>query len=260
MIKKNICFNGSTGSLGSLMPRNKNLIPCFARSNDSDLKINSEIKNSNAHTFIHMAALTDIQQCENFPERAREMNVEFPLRILKHAIKNEVQRFIFISSSHVYKPTESLIKLQSSDKPDPQNSYGMSKLEGEKKLLEYSAKVQFNGLVIARLFSLLSNKGRENFLLQSIKKRVRNKDFSYMPGIENVRDFIWADQACNEILKITQAHNPPGIINLCSGKGRKVKSLVKEVFDLNKIETKTIFNNSISDQKPNYLVGSPTSY
>jgi nucleoside-diphosphate-sugar epimerase len=260
MIKKNICFNGSTGSLGSLMPRNKNLIPCFARSNDSDLKIDSEIKNANPHTFIHMAALTDIQQCEKFPERAREMNVEFPLRILKHAIKNKVQRFIFISSSHVYKPTDSLIKIKSSDKPDPQNSYGKSKLEGEKKLLDHSAKVQFDGLVIARLFSLLSNKGRENFLLQSIEKRAKNKDFSYMPGIENVRDFIWADQACNEILKITQAHNPPGTINLCSGSGRKVKSLVKEVFDLNKIETKTIFNNSISDQKPNYLVGYPTYY
>ena len=71
-----------------------------------------------------------------------------------------------------------------------------------------------------------------------------------MHGIENVRDFIWADQACNEILKMTQAHNPPGIINLCSGKGRKVTSLVKEVFDLNKIETKTIFNNSISNTLP----------
>lgn len=260
MIKKNICFNGSTGSLGYLMPRNKNLIPCFARSNDSDLKIDSEIKNSDAHTFIHMAALTDIQQCEKFPERVREINVEFPLRVLKHAVKNEVQRFIFISSSHVYKPTDSLIKIKSSDKPNPQNSYGNSKLKAEKKLTDYSLKVQFNGLVIVRLFSLLSHQGRENFLLQSIKKRAKNKDFSYMPGIENVRDFIWADQACNEILKITQAHNPPGIINLCSGKGRKVKSLVKEVFDLNKIETKTIFNNSISDQKPNYLVGSPTYY
>jgi nucleoside-diphosphate-sugar epimerase len=260
MIKKNICFNGSTGSLGSLMPKNKNLIPCFARSNDSDLKIDSEIKKSNAHTFIHMAALTDIQQCEKFPERAREMNVEFPLRILKNAIKNEIQRFIFISSSHVYKPTDSLIKIKSSDKPDPQNSYGKSKLKAEKKLLDYSVEAQFNGLVIVRLFSLLSHKGRENFLLQSIEKRAKSKDFSYMPGIENVRDFIWADQACAEILKITQAHNPPGIINLCSGKGRKVKSLVKEVFDLNKIETKTIFNNSITGQKPNFLVGSPTYY
>ena len=81
MIKKNICFNGSTGSLGSLMPRNKNLIPCFARSNDSDLKIDSEIKNSNAHTFIHMAALTDIQQCEKFPERAIEMNANLRVTI-----------------------------------------------------------------------------------------------------------------------------------------------------------------------------------
>ena len=260
MIKKNICFNGSTGSLGAFMPRNKNLIACFARSSDSDLTIGSEIKKSNAHAFIHMAALTDVKKCEQFPEKAGEINTEFPLRVLKQAIKCNVERFIYISSSHVYEPTDSLIAIKSSEKPNPQNSYGKSKLEGEKKLLDYSTKIKFNGLVIVRLFSLLSNKGRGNFLLQSIEKRAKNKDFSYMPGIENVRDFIWADHACDEILKITNANNPPIIINLCTGKGKKVKSLVKEVFDLNKIETKTIFNNSISDQKPNYLVGSPTYY
>jgi len=258
MTKKNTCFNGSTGSLGSFMPKNKNLIPCFARSHDSDLKIGYEIEHSNAHTFIHMAAMTDVKQCEKFPEKAREINVEFPLRVFKQAIKNEVQRFIFISSSHVYKPTNSLVKIKNSEKPNPQNTYGRSKLEGERELLDYCKKIKFKGLVIVRLFSLLSNNGRENFLLQSIEKRAINKDFSYMPGIENVRDFIWADQACNEILEITSANNPPGIINLCSGKGRKVKSLVKEVFDLNKIETQTIFKNSASDKKPNYLVGWPT--
>lgn len=257
---KNICFNGSTGSLGSMMPRKKNLIPCFARSSDLDQKIDYEIKNANPRVFIHMAALTDIEKCSKFPEKANEINVEFPLRVLKYSIKNKVKRFIFISSSHVYKPTNQLIKIRNDVEPDPQNSYGKSKLQAEKKLLEYSKKVNFNGLIIVRLFSLLSKNGRGNFLLQAVEKRAETKDFSYMHGIENVRDFIWADLACEEIIKISETKNPPKIINLCTGSGKSVKALVKEVFELKKIDTEVIFKNSVSKEKRNFIVGFPTNY
>jgi len=255
-----IGFNGSSGSLGSMMPNSLNTVSFFSRANDTELEIQKEFEEKKPDIFIHMAALTDVNICEKNYLLANAVNSHFPLTVYKAASKNNVKRFIYISTSHVYKPTSNYQLIKTIDLPNPQNIYGKTKLTGERMLLEFSKGDINTELIIVRLFSLLSQKGRDNFLLQSILRRADSRDFSYMPGLNNVRDFLWAEDACNKIIEIADSVSPPQIINLCSGSGRTIQSLVEEIFQKRHIDPSELIKNSQNKDEPNYLVGEPTCY
>lgn len=82
--------------------------------------------------IIHAAAVTDVDFCETHPETAREVNVEGTQNVIS-AAEEVGAKVVFLSSSFVFDGEKELHRI--SDKRNPINEYGRTKLEAENKIL-----------------------------------------------------------------------------------------------------------------------------
>lgn len=81
--------------------------------------------------IIHCAAITNVDHCEEFPEQAMEVNAKSVEKFLK---SNKKTRFVFISTDSVF--PDGINFASEKDKTDPENVYGISKVAGEKILID----------------------------------------------------------------------------------------------------------------------------
>ncbi|MBU1083919.1 MAG: dTDP-4-dehydrorhamnose reductase [Candidatus Omnitrophota bacterium] len=82
--------------------------------------------------IIHAAAWTDVDGCEDDPEKAREMNVEVTKNVAEAAGKNG-SFLIYISTDFVFNGKKN-IPYTEEDETAPVNVYGQTKLDGEHAL------------------------------------------------------------------------------------------------------------------------------
>lgn len=146
---------------------------------------------------LHCAALVH-QVNEQAYEKYFEINVKYPVKLARLAKEAGVKQFIFISTIAVY--GEDLEKIYEHTACNPVTSYGKSKLEAEKQLLELnddSFKV-----TIIRPPMVYGNNAPGN--IDSLVKLVRKIPFLPLGSIDNKRSFIYIGNLChviNEIIK-----------------------------------------------------------
>ena len=127
---------GSNGQLGktikSILNGNSKFI--FTNINNLDITKKKEIelcvKNNNVNCIVNCAAYTNVDGAEIEKEKANELNT--------NAVKNLVEiaedfqlRLVHISTDYVYNGIDKSA-ISEHDYVDPQNHYGISKLNGEK--------------------------------------------------------------------------------------------------------------------------------
>jgi dTDP-4-dehydrorhamnose reductase len=249
-----IAVNGSTGQIASQLPFDYTNIN--SRLEDSHKSIKENFNIIRPDCFIHFAAMTDVKKCENQKYLANYLNNVCAVKYFNIASKLQVSRFIFISTSHVYEPTNSLKCLDVTDSKIPSSYYGLTKLRAENNLIA-AAQHSNTRLVIARLFSVVSQEPRKGSLMYGIQKRVRDRDFSPIPGLNKVRDFITINYLSSKIMELAMMDLPPSIVNICSGKPKSVRSIVEEEFTKLNID---IGNIDGQDMDQDYLVGLPTKF
>lgn len=114
---------------------------------------------------VHAAALTDVDKCEMEKELAWKINVEGTANIAK--ICRELGSFlVYVSTDYVFEGERGMYK--ETDPPSPINYYGLSKLEGEKKV-----ETIVNEFCIARvsvIYGSIPASGKVNFALWLLKK------------------------------------------------------------------------------------------
>ncbi|MGD0805070.1 MAG: NAD-dependent epimerase/dehydratase family protein [Candidatus Bathyarchaeia archaeon] len=86
---------------------------------------------SGADAVVHMAALSDLDVCNDNPEEAVSVNVYGTHRVLGAAEKTGVRRIVFCSSAAIYGIPSSL-PVTERHAQRPLNLYGVTKLAGEK--------------------------------------------------------------------------------------------------------------------------------
>lgn len=94
-----------------------------------------------ASIVLHLAAMTNVDECERDPDRAFAVNAEGTRNVVE-AAEDAGARVIYLSTDYVFdgtKPGE----YSEDDPPAPINAYGRSKLEGER----FVAKVPANLIV-----------------------------------------------------------------------------------------------------------------
>jgi UDP-glucose 4-epimerase len=82
---------------------------------------------------VHMAALSDLDACNDKPDEAVSVNVYGTHRVVESALKNGMKRLVFCSSAAVY-GTPASIPVTEETPTHPLNLYGVTKLAGEKIL------------------------------------------------------------------------------------------------------------------------------
>ena len=195
-----------------------------------DLRIPKELTNlpkfSQNDSLLHLAGVVGAHNVSSDPDKAYDVNVLATLRLAEKFFVNGGGRFIFISSSHVYAPSVSILNEES--KTDPQSEYAQQKLDTEIKLMEKFDKTG-NQVCIVRVFSILDWDVPAFTLGGAIRKLSDPNSYSILRNVNDVRDFLTPKTVGQALLRIAQERELPSKLNLCSGRGISVLEAAREM-------------------------------
>lgn len=148
--------------------------------------------------IVNCAAYTDVNKAEDEIEKADDVN-HLAVRNLGLIAKKHNIKLLHLSTDYVFDGNSS-IPYKESDATNPQNAYGISKLNGEKALLEINPK---NSLII-RTSWLYSEFG--NNFVKSMLKLSKEKD-SITVVSDQIGSPTYAKDLALAILQIIPAIN-----------------------------------------------------
>jgi len=218
-----IFATGVTGTIGKHLANQVDQI-------NLDLRIPKELSNlprfSQNDSLLHLAGIVGAHNVANNPNEAYDVNVLATVRLAEKFFVNGGGRFFFISSSHVYAPSTSILNEES--KTDPQSEYARQKLETENKLIEKFHETG-NHVCIVRVFSILDWDVPTFSLGGAIRKLLDPRAESILQNANDVRDFLTPKTVAQALLRIAQERNLPSRLNLCSGRGISVLEAAQEM-------------------------------
>lgn len=221
-----VLITGADGMLGQDLVPILEDIGCFVIETDVE---NLDVTNSKivddviGHTkpnvVVHCAAYTNVDKAEEDLETALLIN-EIGTRNLAKACKKNDAILIYISTDYVF-DGESEKAYEPSDKTNPINNYGLSKLKGELAVQEICEKYY-----IARTSWLYGHYGK-NFVETMI-------ELASKPELKVVDDQIgcptWTVELTNGIVKLITEQKPYGIYHICGTGTTSWYGFAKEIF------------------------------
>jgi nucleoside-diphosphate-sugar epimerase len=218
-----IYATGSRGTIGRWLP--KQVVPL-----ELDLlkprETFFEFPVEGGSTLIHLAGIVGNQQVTRDFDKSYAINVEGARKIGMEALEKGVNRFLYISTSHVYQPGPEFLK--ETDGINPINDYAKQKFEAESVLQELF-KSNPEKLCIIRVFSLLDWGMPEGSLGGVLSKLSREMSMVEIENGDDVRDFLTPKQVAQAIFEISKIESVNGTINLCSGVPRTVRQGLIEI-------------------------------
>ena len=131
-------LTGKSGSIGKFLCDHLES-PFFDIENVRDAENWFKNRDLKDKAFLHLAAIVGEAQVKANLDKARRVNIDGTLKLAKLALEHGVNRFLFASTSHVYKPKPEFIREEV--EKFPQNTYAEMKLEAEIAL--YSRLLNF---------------------------------------------------------------------------------------------------------------------
>ena len=172
--------------------------------------------------LIHLAGIVGEQKVKLNEEYAYNVNVRGSRNLARSYQQKGKGIFVYVSTSHVYKPSNELLTEES--EVGPVSTYGMQKLLAE-KLIESVFEDSPERLVIVRLFSILGEGMPDCSLGGAIRRLVADPHF-LLNNCDDIRDFLTPQVAAKSLFEIAQASGIHGVFNLCSSQARSVKDAV----------------------------------
>ena len=120
------CYHNSKPDFG---------IPTQLDLTNSD-SITKTIEKIRPDAIIHLAAMTNVDQCETEKELALQINAKATETIAKQAAKQGAF-VVYVSTDYVFDGEHGMKK--ENDQPNPIDFYGKSKLEGEKAVMDMAS-------------------------------------------------------------------------------------------------------------------------
>lgn len=183
-----ILVTGSSGYLGASFIQKyqkKYQFKTFSLRNE---KI-EDIDFKNIDLVLHCAALVHQKQEYSY-KKYYEINVQYPVKLAKLAKQKGVKQFIFISTVAVYGDDKE--KLDENTACNPVTTYGKSKLEAEKQLMEFND----NDFIISIVrIPVIYGKGAPGNI-KSLVNLVKKASIIPLGGIKNKRSFISIENLC----------------------------------------------------------------
>lgn len=154
--------------------------------------------------LIHLAAIHDVQYAQTHPQETFDTNVYGTYNIIQTAIKNKINKFVFVSSAAV---------------ENKDGVYGMTKYLGEQIVKE--SEIDYMNL---RLFNVYGPEGG-GLIGNLIKARDTKTPFKLYGDGEQTRDFIHVDDVCDAIIKSLDTKYP-WTYEIGTGKSYSVNQVV----------------------------------
>ena len=203
----------------------------------------------NIFCVIHLAAITDLKVCKDFPDQCIATNVLGTQKILESARKNNC-KVIYASTSHVYGIPKKL-PINETTSTSPTSMYAGSKLAGE--ILCESYHKQFDmDISIVRIFSVYGPESNNHYVVSNIVEQLKKSNKIKLGNVNSRRDFIFISDVINAFKIILNNINGFNIYNVGAEKSYSIKEICKKFEKLHgkKIIIKsTVKQNSKFDAK-----------
>jgi len=197
-----IAVTGSEGRLGSWLVNKYGFTPLNCDVTKPE-EVKHFIKSISPDVIIHTAAMTNVAQCEENPQKAFTVNVEGTKNIVDNFTRGLL---IYISTVHVFDGNKQALYTETS-KPSPLNRYGWTKWIGEEM-----AKFGTHQTIIVRTSKLFDL----SYLAPGMKLLQNGEPQDYPAFIH--RSFIYVPHFIDELMKLIELHETaPSIVNIAGG-------------------------------------------
>ena len=212
-----------------------------------DISKYEEIKDlfSNIDYVFHLAAMNRAQRSINDPIKSNSININGTLNCLHLSHLNKVKKFIFVSSSSVYKGVKNKA-LKEGMFLEPLHPYGIGKLTGEHYCRIYNDLFNLKTVVL-RYFSVYGSRQRGDvehagviakFFLQAKE----NKDITiYGDGSQRRNFSMVLDVIKGTLLGAVKDRAIGEIINIASEKEYTVKEIANYIIKITNSKSKIVF-------------------
>ena len=185
---------------------------------------------------IHAAALADVGACVRNPHDEFLTNVRATQNILEVSKKEEIQKFVFISSASVYGEPKGRI-FRETDACFPVSNYGLSKYWGEQQTRLYHDLYELPTTSI-RFFSVYGSpqtpkQGSHSWAVAIFSMLAKKRKPITVFGDGNqIRDFTHVSDIAESVVRSIEKDSTNGkFFNSGTGKPTKVNDIVKYVFE-----------------------------
>jgi len=160
-------------------------------------------------------------------------------------IKTKKIKFIFLSSSHVYKSTNK--KINENFEKKPSNIYGKYKLKSENYIRKH-----LKDFLILRVFNIYGPNQPKGYFFSDIKEKIKNKQKIFINN--SYRDFIHVNEV-SRFINFSLKKDLKGILNLGSGKSFNLQKIIMMLSNKLKIPSKiTKYNKTDKIVSSNKLI------
>ena len=178
-----------------------------------------------ANVVFHLAALSQVMECECRPDECFTSNVLGTYNVLKAALQAGVRRVVLASSREVYGEVSEL-PVSERAPMSPKNAYGASKAAAEM----YGELFASHGLEVSilRLVNVYGPRDR-NRVIPNFLERAANRMPLTVYGGEQVIDFIFVNHVVDSFISAglgTYVHGP---FNVGSGVGTTIAQLAQRI-------------------------------
>lgn len=160
-------------------------------------------------------------------EHSHRVNVRGAASLARAVAKTSSQRFVFVSTSHVYSMQPEVEFLSENAALLPRGHYGLQKLLAEQTITEIFRE-EPSRLVIARVFSVLDRNQPKGTLANAILSLTSDPARS-ISFVDDVRDFLSPRVVADALLTIATSPTLSGTINICSGKALSVREAARHL-------------------------------
>ena len=211
--------NLSTGKLENLNGVLDNPKFIFQRGDIRDNAISNEAFRG-IDSVIHLAALIDISASVADPIQNHEVNVNGTFNMLHAAIKHNVKKFVFASSTAVYGDATTL-PVQENIALHPLSPYAASKVTGEAYCSAFANcyGLETVALRFFNIYGLRSENSPYSGVITKFLRKIINDETLIIDGDgEQTRDFIHVNDIVKAvILALEQKRLKGEVFNVCTG-------------------------------------------
>jgi nucleoside-diphosphate-sugar epimerase len=239
--------SGLTGTIGVHLSK-YNIQPLNQRLDSISHRINLE----KGDTYFHLGGIVGPGKVQENYKLSTEINVESVKKLATLSQERELKRFVYVSTSHVYK--KSTTNIREDDPVEPINIYAEQKLAAE-EILKNTFSDSPEKLVILRVFSILGLDTKEFTLGGAVRRLHEDPGFTLENG-DDVRDFLTPKQAADAIYKVGRSEDIEQTINICTGSDISIVEATRAMLlSLGDITSISRVNRGISDNPR--IVGDP---
>ncbi len=214
---------------------------------ESDICNYEEIKNlfNDVDYVFHLAAMNRAQRSISDPIKSNDINVNGTLNCLHLSHINKVKKFIFVSSSSVYKGVENKA-LKEGMFLEPLHPYGIGKLTGEHYCRIYNDLFNLDTIVL-RYFSVYGHRQRGDIehagvIAKFFLQAKQNKDITiYGDGSQRRNFSMVLDVVKGTLLGAVKDEAIGEIINIASEKEYTVKEIAENIIKMTNSKSKILY-------------------